>query len=52
MGRITIVGAVKRHCLECSGNNKKEVDRCPVVKCALWLFRGYKKKPLKPKRKG
>ena len=33
------VKAIRKKCLECSGDYIKEVENCPVVECAIWPFR-------------
>ncbi len=31
--------AVRRHCVECSGGNAREVRRCQCLNCKLWPYR-------------
>ena len=31
--------AIHKHCLECSGGSRKEVHRCGLRSCALWIWR-------------
>jgi len=31
--------AIKKKCLECSGDSHKEVTLCPVLDCPLWPYR-------------
>lgn len=33
------VKAIRKKCLECSGDYINEVKECPVVECAVWPFR-------------
>lgn len=35
----TLLGAIHRHCLECSGGNRKEARNCRIRNCALWPYR-------------
>lgn len=44
--------AIHKHCLECSGGSRKEVHRCGIKTCNLWLWREpeTEKKPKKDKR--
>ena len=35
----TLIAAVRRHCLECSGGERKLVEKCSVTGCALWEYR-------------
>lgn len=37
-----LLSAIQRHCLECSGGSRKEVDRCKVSCCALWKYRNHR----------
>lgn len=39
MDRLTRAKAIKKKCLDCCGNDKKEVKLCPVKECALWVYR-------------
>lgn len=34
-----LLGAIHKHCLECSGGSRKEVHRCKLRGCALWPWR-------------
>ncbi|MAT59750.1 MAG: hypothetical protein CMF23_17390 [Ignavibacteriae bacterium] len=45
---LTPVKAIKKHCLECSGNSKKEVRECLINNCPLYPYRMGKN----PNRKG
>ena len=31
--------AIRRHCVECCGDNAKEVRRCQCPDCKLWPYR-------------
>ena len=34
--------AIREHCLECSGFDRRLRTQCPAIGCALWAFRlGY-----------
>lgn len=46
--KITPLRAIKTHCLECSGYEKKQVRECVVNNCVLFPFRQGKN----PNRKG
>lgn len=37
--RISPMQAIRRKCVDCSGQQLAEVRRCEAVKCALWPFR-------------
>lgn len=41
--------AIKAYCFECSGNQREEVKRCPVMNCELYAFR-LGKNPYRKKR--
>ena len=44
--------AIKKYCLECSGNSPKEVTLCHLVDCPLWQFRfGYSIKDKRYKKR-
>lgn len=46
MKKLTPLRVIREKCLDCSGGQRGEVRRCPVTKCALWLFRfGHNPKP-------
>ena len=34
-----LLTAIHRHCMECSGQSRKEVHGCRVTGCALWPWR-------------
>jgi hypothetical protein len=36
---LSPVKAIKKHCLDCSGNSKKEVRECIIQDCPLYPFR-------------
>jgi hypothetical protein len=39
MKRRTALKAIRAKCIDCSGNQPKEVKQCPVTTCALWPYR-------------
>ncbi len=45
---ITPLKAIKKHCLECSGFEKKQVRECIINNCVLYPYRQGNN----PKRKG
>ena len=46
--KLTPLKAIKKHCLECSGFEKKQVRECAVKDCVLFPYRlGFN-----PNRKG
>lgn len=54
MEKLTPLKAIRAKCVDCCGDNRKEVSACPVESCPLWKFRagkrpkeGYDKSPLK-----
>lgn len=40
--KLTVKTAIYRHCLECVGFKKQEVEECPDRHCSLWPFRTTK----------
>jgi len=46
--KITPLRAIKKHCLECSGYEKKQVRECMIKDCVLFPFR----QGSNPNRKG
>ena len=45
---LTPLKAIKKHCLECSGYEKKQVRECVIKDCVLYSYRQGKN----PKRNG
>jgi len=43
--------AVRKKCLDCSGESAKDVELCPIKSCTLWPFR-FGKRPATAERKG
>jgi hypothetical protein len=41
--------AIREHCVECFGGQRKTVRRCPSVNCLLWPFR-LGKNPFRKKK--
>ena len=37
--RLTRKQAIRKKCLECSGNNKIEVRKCEIKDCPLYRYR-------------
>lgn len=37
--KMTPLKAIKKHCLECSGYEKKEVRGCKIIDCVLYPYR-------------
>lgn len=37
--RLTRSDAIRRHCLDCMGFQRTEVENCQDEKCPLWRFR-------------
>ncbi len=37
--KLTPLKAIKKHCLECSGYEKKEVRECKISDCVLFPYR-------------
>lgn len=35
----TLERAIRKKCLECSGNSRKEVENCAFKDCTLWPYR-------------
>ncbi|WP_164845556.1 hypothetical protein [Anaerosphaera multitolerans] len=43
--RLTRQQAIRKKCLDCSGQSFKEVKECPIKKCPLYRYRlGYEEK--------
>jgi len=36
---LTPLKAIRAHCIECSGGEKKEVKECPMERCPLYPYR-------------
>lgn len=48
-----LIRAIKRHCLDCSGQDSNNVINCPVKSCGLWNWRqGVSKDMRLNERKG
>ena len=45
---VTPLKAIKKHCLECSGYEKKQVRECVIQNCVLYIYR----QGTNPNRKG
>lgn len=45
---LTPLKAIKKHCLECSGFEKKQVRECVIQNCVLYIY----KQGTNPNRKG
>lgn len=46
--KLTPLKAIRRYCIECSGDSYNEVRNCPIKECPLYPFRfGHN-----PNRKG
>jgi hypothetical protein len=37
--KLTPLRAIKKHCLECSGYEKKQVRECAIKDCVLYEYR-------------
>ena len=46
--KLTPLKAIKKHCLECSGYEKKQVRECVIKDCVLYEYR----QGTNPKRNG
>lgn len=38
------LAAIKAFCLECTGCDRKYVEKCPSFACPLWIHRPFQKK--------
>ena len=43
----TPLKAIRKKCMDCSNDVKKEVRLCPIVSCPIWPYR-FGKKPTEP----
>ena len=39
MKRLTPVKAIRAKCIDCCGDDLKEVRECQIKECPLWLYR-------------
>jgi hypothetical protein len=37
--KTLVMKAIRENCLECCGNQYKEVKLCPAKNCKMWMFR-------------
>lgn len=42
--KLTPLKAIREKCLDCSGDQSKEVRNCPIESCTLWPYR-FGKRP-------
>ena len=42
--KLTPMKAIRKKCLDCSGESSKEVKLCPLTNCPLYAYR-YGKRP-------
>ncbi len=47
MKGLTPIKAIRAKCIDCSGDQLKEVRLCPVTDCDLWPYRMGKRPTLK-----
>ena len=46
---LTPVKAIRAKCIECSGGNRSEADRCQIKDCPLYAYRRGKNPNRKPR---
>ena len=46
---LTPVKAIRAKCIECSGGNRSEADRCQIKDCPLYAYRHGKNLNRKPR---
>ena len=46
---LTPVKAIRAKCIECSGGNRSEADRCQIKDCPLYAYRHGKNTNRKPR---
>lgn len=46
---LTPVKAIRAKCIECSGGNRSEADRCQIKDCPLYAYRHGKNPNRKPR---
>lgn len=39
MNATTLLKVIRKKCLDCSGDVRKEVQECPLKDCPLWEYR-------------
>ena len=39
MATLTPIKAIRKKCLDCSGDSSKEVNQCQILDCPLYLYR-------------
>ena len=37
--RLNRTQAIRAKCIDCCGNDRKEVKLCPITHCPLWIYR-------------
>lgn len=48
---LTPVKAIRAKCIECSGGNRSEADRCQIKDCPLYAYRHGKNPNRKPRER-
>ena len=46
---LTPIKAIRAKCIECSGGNRVEADRCQIKDCSLYAYRHGKSPNRKPR---
>ena len=48
---LTPLQAIRKKCLDCTGDSLEEIRNCPIEECPLYIYRSGKLKPDKEKTK-
>ena len=48
---LTPLQAIRKKCLDCTGDNLEEIRKCPIEECPLYMYRSAKLEQDKEKTK-
>lgn len=48
---LTPLQAIRKKCLDCTGDNLEEIRKCPIEECPLYIYRSGKLEQDKEKTK-
>lgn len=46
----SLLTAIRAKCMDCSGNSRREVERCKLRDCPLWPYRNTRAIGMEPER--